>query len=188
MYSCQDLRKGLKIQINNQPWLITEFEFRKPGKGSALYRCKMKNLITGNTQEITYRPTDKIEKPDLENREMFYSYPEGDIFVFSDADTYEEVRVPKDKLGTKQYFLMPDAQCEILFFNGDAIDIELPTFIEKEIAETEPGARGDTATNVVKPAKLDNGYEINVPIFINEGDVIKLDTRTGEYVERVSKA
>jgi len=188
MYSCQDLRKGLKIQINNQPWLIFEFEFRKPGKGTALYRCRMRNLITGNTQEITYRPSDKIEKPDLENREMFYSYPEGDSFVFSDSETYEETRVQKDKLGQKQYFLLPDAQCEILFFNGEAIDIELPIFIEKEITETEPGLRGDTATNVLKPAKIDNGYEMNVPIFINEGDVIKIDTRTGEYVERISKA
>ena len=188
MYSCQDLRKGLKVEVNDQPWLITEFEFRKPGKGTALYRCKMRNYITGNTQEVTYRPSDKIKKPDMETRDMFFSYPEGDSFVFSDSETYEEVRVPKDDLGTKQYFLLPDAQCEIIFFKGKAIDVELPTFIEKTIVETEPGLRGDTATNVQKPAKLDNGYELNVPIFINEGDVIKIDTRTGDYVERISKA
>lgn len=187
MYSVSDLRKGLKIEINGEPYLIYEYEFRKPGKGTALYRCKMRNMITGNTTEKTYRPSDKMEKPDLVTREMYYSYPEGETFIFSDAETFEEVIIKKESLGQKSYFLIEESLCEILFFNGEAIDIELPIFIEKTIAETEPGARGDTATNVLKPAKIDNGYEIQVPIFINEGDIVKIDTRTGEYSERVSK-
>lgn len=188
MFSASDLRKGLKIEIDGDPWVITEFDFCKPGKGTALYRCKMKNMIGGNTMDKTYRPTDKIDKPDLEDREMHYSYPEGDFFVFSDAETYEEMRISKEFLGDKVYFLIEDMMCKVLLFNGQAIEVELQNFIEKEIIETEPGARGDTATNVTKPAKLDNGYEVQVPLFINTGDVIKIDTRTGDYVERVNKA
>jgi elongation factor P len=182
------LKKGLKVEIEGVPWVITDFEFCKPGKGTALYRCKLKNMVAGNTMDRTYRPGDKFEKPNLEERQMFYSYPEGDFFVFSDAETYEEMRVNKDKLGNKAYFLIEDTQCDVLLFNGQPLDITLPTFIEKQITETEPGARGDTATNVTKPAKIDNGYEIQVPLFINQGDVVKIDTRTGEYAERVNKA
>ena len=188
MYNASDLKKGLKIQIDGAPWAITEFEFCKPGKGTALYRCKMKNMINGAGMEKTYRPTDKIEKPDLEEREMYYSYPEGDMYVFSDAETYEEMRVSGEMLGNQVYFLIEDSLCKVLLYNGQPIEISLPTFIEKVIAETEPGARGDTATNVMKPAKIDNGYELQVPLFINQGDIIKIDTRTGEYAERVSKA
>ena len=188
MFSASDLRKGLKIEIDNEPWVITDFEFCKPGKGTALYRCKLKNMITGNTMDRTYRPVEKIGKPDLEERELHYSYPDGDFFVFSDPQTYDEVHISKEKLGNQQYFLIEDALCSILFYRGEAIEVTLPYFIEKEIVETEPGARGDTATNVTKSAKIDNGYEIQVPLFINEGDVVRIDTRTGQYAERVNKA
>lgn len=188
MYSASDLKKGLKIEIDGEPWAVTEFEFCKPGKGTALYRCRLKNMKTGSTMEKTYRPVDKLDKPDLEDREMFYSYADGEYFVFSDSDTYEEMRIHQDKLGRMKYFLIEDCKCDILFHNGEPIDFVLPTFIEKEITDTEPGVRGDTATNTTKPAKIDNGYELQVPIFINEGDVIKIDTRNGEYVERVNKA
>ena len=188
MYSASDLRKGLKIEIDGEPWVINDFDFCKPGKGTALYRCKLKNMITGNTMDRTYRPGDKFEKPDLMEKEMYYSYPEGDFFVFSDAETYEELRVNKNILGESAAFMIEDSLCSILLFNGMALEVTLPVFIEKEIVETEPGARGDTATNVTKPAKIDNGYEIQVPIFINTGDVVKIDTRTGQYSERVKKA
>ena len=188
MYSTSDLRKGLKLVIDGTPWVITEFDFCKPGKGTALYRCKMKNMITGTTMDKTYRSSDKIEKASLEEREMYYSYPENDFYVFSDSETYEEYRLQGETLGNSVNFLIEDSPCKILMFNGKPIEVELPTFIEKEITETEPGARGDTATNVTKPAKIDNGYEIAVPIFINLGDVVKIDTRTGSYVERISKA
>jgi len=188
MFSASDLRKGLKIEIDGEPWVINDFDFCKPGKGTALYRCKLKNLITGSTMDRTYRPGDKFEKPDLAEREMYYSYPEGDFFVFSDAETYEELRVSKSVLGNSAYFLIEDSLCNILLFNGLPLEVTLPVFIEKEIVETEPGARGDTATNVLKPAKIDNGYEIQVPIFINTGDIVKIDTRTGAYSERVKKA
>ncbi len=188
MYSASDLRKGLKIEIDGAPWVITEFEFCKPGKGTALYRCRMKNMITGIGMEKTYRPTDKIDKPDLEEMDTFYSYCDGHNYVFSNAETYEELHVSAEFLGRNVYFLMENDPCHFLLYKGEPIEITLPTFIEKTITETEPGARGDTATNVLKPAKVDNGYEIQVPLFINIGDVVKIDTRTGEYAERVSKA
>lgn len=188
MYSASDLKKGLKIEIDGEPWVITEFEFCKPGKGTALYRCKMKNMVTGAGMDKTYRPNDKFEKPNLEEREMYYSYEDGDFFVFSDSETFEETRISKDFLGIKAYFMIENSLCQVLLFNGRAMDVTLPTFIEKAIVETEPGARGDTATNVTKPAKIDNGYEIQVPLFINLGDIVRIDTRTGAYAERVSKA
>ncbi len=188
MYNSSDLRKGLKVLVDDYPWVITDFEFCKPGKGTALYRCKMKNMITGSTMDRTFRPVDKIDKPDLEERDTVYSYADGDFFVFSDVDTFEEIHVAKDVLGDNVYFLIENSECHILFFNGNPIEVTLPTFIEKVIAETEPGARGDTATNVTKPAKIDNGYEIQVPLFINQGDTVRIDTRTGAYADRVSKA
>ncbi len=188
MFSASDLKKGLKIEIDGQPWQITEFDFCKPGKGTALYRCRLKNLMTGAGMEKTYRPTDKIGKPDLEEREMHYSYFDGHHYIFSDPDTYEEMTVSAEFLGKNTYFLMENDLCKFVLFNGEPIEITLPTFIEKVVTETEPGVRGDTATNVMKPAKIDNGYEFQVPLFINIGDTIKIDTRTGDYAERVSKA
>ncbi len=189
MYSASDLKKGLKIEIDGQPWVITDFDFCKPGKGTALYRCRLKNLVTGVGMDRTFRPVDKVGKPDLEEREMHYIYQEGDNFVFSDSETYEEITIPGEKLGNKSKFLVEDALCSAVFFNGTPIDITLPTWYIAVIAETEPGARGDTASsNVMKPAKIENGYELMVPLFINTGDTIKIDTRTGEYAERVNKA
>ncbi|MCQ2379832.1 MAG: elongation factor P [Victivallaceae bacterium] len=188
MFSASDLKKGLKIEIDNAPWVITEFEFCKPGKGTALYRCRMKNMITGIGMEKTYRPTDKIDEPDVAEREMDYSYFDGHNYVFSDPNTYEEMTVAPEVLGDKIYFLIENSTCQFTLYKGEPIDITLPTFIEKVIAETEPGVRGDTATNVTKSAKIDNGYEIQVPLFINVGDTVRIDTRTGQYAERIAKA
>ena len=184
MFSASDLRKGLKIEIDGVPWVITEFTFTKPGKGQALYNCKMKNLITGTTMQKTYRSVEKIDKPQLEQKSLQYSYQDGDQFVFMDQN-YEQLLIGKDILGDSHCFLVEDIDVEILFHNGKPIEVTLPYFVEKTILYTEPGARGDTATNVLKPAKVENGYEIQVPIFLNEGDVVKIDTRTGKYVERV---
>ncbi len=187
MYSASDLRKGLKIEIDGAPCVITDFQFVKPGKGQALYRCKIKNLITGSTVDKTYRAVEKIDKPNLEERELIYSYPDGEQFVFMDNSTYEQIHIGTDVLGDQRWFLVEDMEVNILFHNNRPIEVTLPFFIERTIAETEPGARGDTATNVMKPAKLDNGYEIQVPLFINEGDRVRIDTRTGKYADRVSK-
>lgn len=187
MYNASDLKKGLKIEMDGDPCVITSFQFSKPGKGQALYRCKIKNLNTGTSFDKTYRSSEKVKKAALESRDFTFSYQTGDDFVFSDNETYEEVCLNTEQLGDSQYFVVEDMQVEILFHNEKALDVTLPNFVEKEIAETEPGARGDTANNVNKPAKIDNGYEINVPIFINVGDIVRIDTRTGEYADRVSK-
>lgn len=188
MYNASDLRKGLKVEIDNEPYEIVDFEFCKPGKGQALYRCKLKNMLTGATFDRTYRSDDKIGKPDLREEDMIFSYVENDKYVFLHAETYEQVLVDKELLGNKTYFLKPDTECKILFYQDKPVDVTLPFFVEDKIAKTEPGVRGDTATNVTKSAYLENGYEIQVPLFVNEGDIIKIDTRTGEYSERASKA
>lgn len=187
MFSASDLRKGLKVEIEGVPYIITDFQFTKPGKGQAIYNCKLKNLISGGTLSRSFRSADKIDKPELENATLRYSYQEGDQYVFLD-DNYEHVNIPAEALGDSRFFLVEDAAVEVLFYKGRAIEVTLPTFVEKTIAYTEPGARGDTATNVLKPARIDNGYEIQVPLFINQGDIIRIDTRTGQYADRVSRA
>lgn len=187
MYSASDLKKGLKIEIDGDPCVITDFQFSKPGKGQAIYRCKIRNLNTGSSLDKSFRSGDKVEKAALESRDFTFSYEAGDDYVFSDNETYAEVHLNANQLGDNKYFIVEDMQVEILFHNEKALDVTLPNFVEKVIAETEPGARGDTTTNCNKPAKIDNGYEIAVPIFINEGDVVRIDTRTGQYADRVSK-
>lgn len=186
MYSASDLRKGLKIEWEGTPFEITEFQFVKPGKGQAMYKTRIRNLLTGTTQERTFREVEKIGKPDLIERDLQFSYAHGEEFVFSDPETYEEYTITAEQLGNNRWFIVEDMVVAVLFFNGKPIDITLPYFIEKEITETEPGVRGDTATNVTKPAFIDNGYEIAVPLFINQGDVVRIDTRTGKYADRVS--
>jgi elongation factor P len=186
-YTASDLRKGLKIEIEGIPYEVTEFQFVKPGKGQAMYKCRIKNMIVGNTMEKTFRAVDKIDQPNIESRTMSFSYQEGDKYVFMDNKTYEQVDVHQDVLGDQRFFLSEDLECEVLFFNGRAMSVTLPAFVIKQITETEPGARGDTATNVLKPAKIDTGYELGVPIFINQGDYVRIDTRDGKYVERVKQ-
>lgn len=188
MFTASDLRKGLKIELDGEPYIVTQFEFCKPGKGQALYRCKLKNMLTGSTTDKTFRSVEKIGKPDLEERELVYSYFDGMSYVFMDPDTYDQVSIPEDVLGQQRHFLQEDAHCAVLFYRDRPIEVTLPYFVEMTIIETEPGARGDTATNVTKPAKVDGGYEVQVPLFVNEGDLVRIDTRTGQYSERVKKA
>lgn len=187
MYTVSDLRKGLKIELDGVPYEVVEFQFVKPGKGQAMYKCRLKNLLSGNVTDRTFRAVDKIGKPDLEERELIFSYAEGDHFVFLDNKTYEQLSIGADVIGMQKYFLVEDLEVTVLLHNGRPIQVTLPPFVEKTIAETEPGVRGDTATNVLKPAKLDNGYELQVPLFINVGDTVRIDTRTGKYFDRVSK-
>jgi len=187
MFNASDLRKGLKIEIDGAPYIITDFQFVKPGKGQALYRCKMKNLLTGGTTDKTYRSVDRIGKPNLAERDLAYSYKDGDQYVFIDNDTYDQINIAEEVLGVQKYFLLEDMKVSILFFNDAPIEVTLPNFVEKVIIETEPGARGDTATNVMKPAQVEGPYEIAVPLFVKEGDTVRIDTRTGKYADRVNK-
>ena len=186
-YTAADLRKGLKIELEGIPYEVTEFQFVKPGKGQAMYKCRIKNMLVGSTMDKTFRAVDKIDQPNIESKTLAYSYKEGDKYVFMDNKTYEQVELHEDVLGDQRFFLLEDLECEVLFFNGRAMSVTLPSFVIKEIKETEPGARGDTANNVLKPAKIDTGFEVGVPIFINVGDFIRIDTRTGKYVERVKQ-
>jgi elongation factor P len=186
MFTSSDLRKGLKIEIDGVPYAITEYNFNKPGKGTAIYTVKLKNMITGATQTKTYRPNDKMDKPDLTEKKMVYSYKDVDGYIFMD-ENYEQIALSADALGDKCFLLAEDIEVNVLYHNDSPIDIALPNFVEKAVIQTEPGARGNTATNVLKPATVEGDYEIQVPLFIKEGDIVKIDTRTGNYADRVSK-
>ncbi len=186
MYNASDLRKGLKIEMDGVPFVVTEFNFVKPGKGQALYVCKLKNMLNGGTVSKTFRSNDKIGMPDMQEKTVRYSYAEGDDYVFLDED-YEQLSVPASVLGVQQYFLSEDMQVAVVIYNGAPIDVTLPTFVEKTVVETEPGVRGNTATNVMKEARIEGGFALQVPLFINPGDLIKIDTRTSAYSDRVSK-
>lgn len=186
MYSASDLRKGLRIELDGSPYVITEFNFVKPGKGAAIYTCKLKNLVNGSTMTRAYRDNAEVGEPKLEEKRLRFSYVDGANYVFQD-ENYEEVLLSAETLGERRLFLMDDMEVVVLFHNDKAIDIQLPFFIEKRIIHTEPGARGDTANNVLKPATVEGGYQVQVPLFVNLDDVIRIDTRTGEYADRVSK-
>jgi len=187
MYSASDLRKGIKIEFEGVPFEVVDFQFVKPGKGQAMYKCRIKNMLNGNVHDKTFREVDKIDKPDIDDRELVFSYVEGDHYIFLDKHSFEQMTISADVVGDQKYFLSEELEVHILFHNGRAISVTLPSYVEKRIAHTEPGARGDTATNVTKPAQLDNGYEVAVPLFINQDDVIRIDTRTGKYMDRVSR-
>jgi elongation factor P len=185
MYDTSDIRKNLKVLMDGQPYTVVDFQFIKPGKGAAFTKTKLKNLLTGGVIEKNIRSGEKLEPANVEEREMQYLYADGDDFVFMDGSTYEQVAISKDIVGDGAGFLQDNLTCTVLFFNDRAVDVSLPNFIYVEITETEPGARGDSTGNVTKPAKIETGAEVNVPLFINEGDRIKVDTRNRQYVERV---
>jgi elongation factor P len=187
MYETSDIRKGLKVLMDGHPYTVVEFQFVKPGKGAAFTRTKFKNLLTGSVIEKNIRSGEKLEPANVEEREMQYLYKEGDDFVFMDEKSYEQVTVRSEIIGDDADLMKDNLACMVLFFNDRAVGVSLPTFIEVEITETEPGARGDSSGNVTKPAKVETGAEVAVPLFINEGDVIKVDTRTKQYVERVKR-
>ena len=182
--STAEFRKGLKIEIDGKPFIIVESQHVKPGKGGAFVRTKMKNLETGQVLEQTFRSGAKVEKPDLEQKNMQYLYLEGTQYVFMDNDTYDQVFIEGDFLGDAVNYMLPNINVDVLFFNGKPIGVDLPISVEMTVTHTEPGVKGDTATGVTKPATLETGLVINVPLFVNEGDVLKIDTRSGEYMER----
>ena len=187
MIDTTDLRKNVKVTIDGYPYVVIEAQFVKPGKGQAFTRTKMKNMITGNMLERTYKTGERLEKADMEERSMQYTYMDGDMYVFMDVKNYEEVRITADQLGDNRLFLLDNVLCEVLFFDGKPIGITPPIFVEMDIIETEPGFKGDTSGNTTKPAKVTSGLIIHVPLFVNQGERVKIDTRTGEYVERVKK-
>ncbi len=185
MYSTPDFRKGLKIEINGEPFVIVDFLHVKPGKGGAFVRTTLKSLTTGNVLEKTFRSGEKVDKPDLQEKQMQYLYQSEDEFHFMDSETYEQLFLLEDQLGDARNYLQENVNVTVLFHNGKPIGVEVPIFVELAVASTEPGVKGDTAGGATKPAVLETGLTVQVPLFINEGDVVKIDTRTGKYLERV---
>ena len=187
MYNASDLRKGLKIEIDGNPFIITEFEFSKPGKGQALYRCKMRNMITGNQFTQTYRSNVKFEKPPLEERKMQYLYNQDDEYHFMDSETYEQIFITKKQLGENVNFLVDNMEVQVLFFGEKPIDVNLPIFVNLEVTKADPWVKVATAGTDTKPVTVETGYVLQVPPFIAEGEKIQIDTRTGQYVTRVKE-
>lgn len=187
MLESGDLKKGAKIEIDGEPYILVQFEFVKPGKGQALYKCKLKNMVTGAQFDRTYRSGEKFKQPDLEEQEMEYLYAEGDQFCFMNMTTYVQEYLTEEQLGDAKDFLKENTVCNILLFEGRPIGISLPIFINLKVAETEPWVKGDTASGDSKPATLETGYVLQVPPFIEKGELLKIDTRTGAYIERVKE-
>ena len=182
--STADFRKGLKIELEGEPYVIADFLHVKPGKGGAFVRTKLKSLITGNVIDRTFRSGEKVQTPALDEKNMQYLYREGNAYHFMDNDTYEQLTLTGDQVGEDSNFLQENVKVKIVFHNGQPLGVELPFFVQLTIVRTEPGVRGDSARGGTKPATVETGAVIQVPLFLNEGDVIKVDTRTGEYIER----
>ncbi|CAK8715155.1 Elongation factor P 2 [Candidatus Electronema halotolerans] len=188
MYSAADLRKGLKVQIDGEPYIVTDFEFSKPGKGQALYRTKMRSLISGNQLVNTYRSNDKFDKPELDERTMQFLYAQGDEFHFMDTGNYEQIFLTREQLGDNINFLKEGMEVQVLFFEGTRpIDVSIATFVNLKVTQADPWAKGDTASTDTKPVTVETGYQLQVPPFVNEGDLIQIDTRSGAYLTRVKE-
>lgn len=187
MLTASDLRKGLKVQIDGNPYIVTDFEFSKPGKGQALYRTKMRNMISGNQLVKTYRSNDKFEKAELEEKKMQFLYSQGDEFHFMDTENFEQLVLTREQLGENTHFLIDNMELDVVFYNDLPIDVTLPIFVNLTVTKADPWAKGDTSGNDTKPVTLQTGYELQVPPFVEEGDKIQIDTRTGAYVTRVKE-
>ena len=179
-----DFRNGITFEMDGNVVSIVEFQHVKPGKGAAFVRTKIRNVITGAVTEKTFNPTEKFPTAFIERKDMEYSYNDGDLYYFMDQETYDMVPINADVLGNNFKFVKENMVCKILSYKGNVFGVEPPTFVELEVTATEPGVKGDTATNATKPATLETGAEVKVPLFINEGEMIKIDTRTGEYLGR----
>lgn len=184
MYSTNDFRNGLKILLDGKPYEITYFQHVKPGKGGAFVRTKIRNLRDGSVIERTFRSGEKIDKPDISDVEMQFLYSDGD-YHFMDTETFEQIALSEKVLGDSKYYLTENMMVKILMMGGEVLNIDLPSFVNLKITYCEPGVKGDTVTGATKPAKLETGATVQVPLFVNEGELIKIDTRTGEYIERV---
>ena len=184
MISAGEFRNGVTFEMDGQVMQVVEFQHVKPGKGAAFVRTKMKNVITGAVTETSFNPTAKFENAFVEKKDMQYSYNDGDLYNFMDMETYDMVPIAAELIGENVRFLKEEMMCKVNSYKGSIFAVELPTFIELEVTETDPGFKGDTATNVTKPATLETGAEIKVPLFIDRGERIRVDTRTGEYLSR----
>ena len=184
MISTNDFKTGITVEIDGAPFQVVDFQHVKPGKGAAFVRAKVRNLKTGSTTEKTFRAGEKLPKAPIERKEMQFLYMDGESYVFMDNESYEQIEVSTAKLDGAEKYLIENMNCEVAFYQGEIIDLEVPNSVILEVVETEPGIKGDTTSGGTKPAKMQTGITVNVPFFINEGDKIKVDTRHGTYVER----
>ncbi len=184
MLTAGDFKNGVTFEMDGKVYQVIEFQHVKPGKGAAFVRTKYKDVMTGAIREQSFNPTAKFENAVIERKDLQYSYDDGDLYHFMDTETWEETLISRDMVGDNFKFVKEEMMCKISSFKGKVFAVEPPTFVELAVVETEPGVRGDTATNVTKPATLETGAVVKVPIFINEGDLLRIDTRTGEYLER----
>ena len=180
-----DFRKGMTVEIDGQVWSIVDFQHVKPGKGAAFVRTKIKNVMTGAVLERTFNPSDKVPRALVERKDMQYLYNDGELYYFMDVETYEQIPLNHDQVEDAVNFVTENMNVTIGFFKGAPFSVEPPNFVELEITQTDPGFKGDTATGATKPATLETGYVVNVPLFVNQGDRVRVDTRSGEYMERV---
>ena len=185
MISAGDFRNGLTFEFEGNVYQVVEFQHVKPGKGAAFVRTKMKNVVTGGVVERTFNPTEKVEQAHIDRKEMEYLYEDSGLYYFMDQETYEQTPLSADQLGSALDFILENMTVKILSYKGNVFAVEPPTTVELKVTETEPGVKGNTATNVTKPAIVESGAKVIVPMFVNEGDVIRIDTRTGEYLARV---
>ena len=185
MISAGDFRNGITIEYEGNVYQIMEFQHVKPGKGAAFVRTKLKNVINGGVVEKTFRPTEKCPQARIDRKDMQYLYAEGDLYNFMDTETYDQIALNSDTVGDALKFVNENEMVKVCSYNGNVFTIEPPLFVELEITDTEPGFKGDTATGATKPAIVETGAKVMVPLFVNQGEVIKIDTRTGEYLSRV---
>ena len=185
MISAGDFRNGITIEYENSIYQIIEFQHVKPGKGAAFVRTKLKNIISGGVVEKTFRPTEKCPQARIDRKDMQYLYEDGDLYYFMDTESYDQVGLNADKVGDSLKFVKENEMVKVCSHNGNVFAVEAPLFVELEVTETEPGFKGDTATGATKPAIVETGATVYVPLFVEQGDVIKIDTRTGEYLSRV---
>ena len=185
MYQTSDIRKNLKIKMDGAPWIVVDFQFVKPGKGVAFTRTKLKNMITGQVVEKTFRTGDSLESVDLEVKKATMMYAEGDTFNFMDLGDYEQFPVTREQIGEGARWLIDNMECELLFYEGRVVTVDLPNFVDVEVTYCEPAVKGDTATNTTKAATVSSGGTVQVPLFVAQGEKIRIDTRTSAYVSRV---
>lgn len=184
MISTNDFKTGLTVEIDGSPCQILEFQHVKPGKGAAFVRAKIKNLRTGSVTEKTFRAGEKLPRANMDRRMMQYLYFDGDAYIFMDNETYDQLSLVKSQLSGAEKFLIDNMECQIMMYQGEVLGLELPNTVVLEVAETEPGIKGDTASGGTKPAELETGFVVQVPFFVNVGDKLRVDTRTGLYIER----
>jgi elongation factor P len=186
MYETGDFKKGLKLMVEGKPYVIVDFQHVKPGKGNQFSRTKLRNMLTGQNLEVTFKSGEKFEVPNVENKEMTFLYKDDSGYNFMDQTSYEQITMTEDELGESRYYLVENLKVVVLFYNEKAVAVDVPKAVNLKVVKSDPGIKGDRVSGATKPAEMESGLVVQVPLHINEGDVLRIDTQTGDYVERVN--